>query len=454
MRNQPPALYTWTAPVHLPRGGLAGILPHITPTAAWIRGDEGMIGLGSAAAAEAHGASRFADLAHWWDDVQIHPSEHPGSAGALGLSGVPGSGTAAFTSITYSSGSAAASHLLVPQVTVGCAAEQAWVTLTSADDQDPATAMAHHGLAVDKGTLSALATTATASAEPVDLKTATGTDKDSAIARVVGGTHSEEHYLAAVDAGVQAIAEQRLEKLVLARDLEVETSSPLRPARLLTRLAQDYPTCWTYYAGDVLGATPEMLISVRGQDLAARVLAGTLDRSLSPENATKALLSDAKQRSEHSLAVDSLVEQLAPIAAVQAAEVPSMLQLPNLYHLSTDVTGRLKSAPPGAGSLSPLLVAERAHPTAAICGTPTSTASELIASLEELDRGPYAGPVGWIDRSGNADFGIALRGGVLGASLRRIRLFAGCGVVAGSLPDQELAESQTKMHPMLTALGL
>ena len=104
--------------------------------------------------------------------------------------------------------------------------------------------------------------------------------------------------------------------------------------------------------------------------------------------------------------------------------------------------------------ISPLLVAERAHPTAAICGTPTATAVGLIDTLEEIDRGPFSGPVGWVDARGNADLGIALRGGVLEDEDRQLRLYAGCGIVAGSEPDSELAETWAKMRPMLGALGL
>ncbi|OSM44639.1 hypothetical protein BCY76_001760 [Nesterenkonia sp. PF2B19] len=101
-----------------------------------------------------------------------------------------------------------------------------------------------------------------------------------------------------------------------------------------------------------------------------------------------------------------------------------------------------------------LLVAERAHPTAAICGTPTATAAEFIARLEDLDRGPFTGPVGWLDGQGNADFGIALRGGVLSQDARQVRLYAGCGIVAGSEPSSELAETWAKLRPMLGALGV
>lgn len=128
-----------------------------------------------------------------------------------------------------------------------------------------------------------------------------------------------------------------------------------------------------------------------------------------------------------------------------------MLELPNVYHLATDITGRLKRQDDD-GLPSPLMVAKHAHPTAAVCGTPTPQADQLLTRLEGLDRGPFAGPVGWVDTRGNADFGIALRGGVL-EDESTVRLYAGCGVVAGSEPESELAETRSKLRVMLTALG-
>lgn len=490
MTQTPGPLYTSTCSAELPEGvsSLTGLLSHLSPSGVWLREGQGMIGLGVAAQTTAHGSERFAQLAHWFQglDFASHPDspapEHPGGLPAE-LSGTPGSGPLAFTSIAYSSDSAAASRLIVPEVVIGhrkhAGTQQAtWVTVITADPglSDIWSLLSGHGLRLlPEG---GREDHAAASGQQLDIIPSAQEPLPETVLRP--GSHTEDHYRASVVAGVKAIGERRLEKLVLARDVVVAPSHRLRPAPLLSRLATDYSDCWTYYAGDVLGATPEMLVKVRGQDVSARVLAGTVDSRVPAAEAHSMLLEDPKQLNEHRIAVESLLEQLAPVTEdLIAEEVPHVLELPNVYHLATDIrgslTGRCDPAEPaqsgqdarpegpdqqGAaegptrGILPPaLLVAERAHPTAAICGTPTATAQELISTLEEMDRGPFSGPVGWIDAQGNADFGIALRGGVLEDGGRQIRLYAGCGIVSGSEPEKELAETWAKMRPMLSVLA-
>lgn len=463
-----PRLAATTYEVQLPDGGLTELLPHLEPSGVWIREGEGMIGLGVAAETSARGSERFARLAHWW-------------AAATGSSGcddgtfddVPGAGLIAFSSIAYSADSRAESRLIVPEAVLGSRQGRSWLTVITAaedtpspwhrtpirdgaepsqgcDDEEVRAVLARHGLELNAGLLGPRSGSGPPPLPPAEL---------------LPGTHPESHHLEAVAAGVRAIAERRLEKLVLARDTLAVAEAPLHPGLMLSRLATGYPTCWTYYAGEVLGATPEMLVKVRGEEVSARVLAGTVEHSIPAGEAQAMLLEDTKQLTEHLLAVESLLEQLAPVTEeLAAAELPEVLELPNVYHLSTDVTGRLVRDCPregaAAGALPPaLLVAERAHPTAAVCGTPTATAAELISTLEDLDRGLFSGPIGWVDARGNADFGIALRGGVLeeapsGETGTRIRLYAGGGIVAGSEPEAELTETRVKMRPMLHAIGL
>lgn len=430
---------------------LPELLPRLTPTGCWIRRGEGIVGLGVADGASASGSQRFVELSRWWEERRAGVEEAPRPPA---LEQVPGCGPTVFTSVTYSSDSAHASHLTLPEVILGDVAGHTWVTVTTTDgdgadpddagaasDDAVAAVLARHGLALDAaGTLI-----------PVD--DVRGSPQFPTT-RLRAGAHPTEHYLDAVAAGVEAIEERRLEKLVLGRDAVVEAEAPMPRGVILAGLARDYTDCWTYLAGDLLGTTPEMLVTVRGRDLAARVLAGTVDGSLTAAEAREQLLDDVKQRSEHEIAVQSLLAQLAPVVElISAQNPPAVLELPNVHHLSTDVTGRLSRT--ADGTLPPALtVAERAHPTAAICGTPTATAAELIAALEQLDRGPFTGPVGWIDAHGNADVGIALRGGLLGADDRSVRLFAGCGIVAGSDPESELAETRAKLRPMLGVLGV
>lgn len=476
MTALPGSLDAITLVVDLPGGSsLADLLPALEPSAVWLLRGDGLIGLGAAAHIRARGAERFAELAQWHAQHLTPLGETSPLPEAL--VGIPGAGPVALTSITYSSSSAADSHLILPELILGSAEGKAWITAVlrvPAWDEDfeeedfeekaePAAQtddgaaqalsprrldalLAKHGLQLKAGELSLLR-----AAEPASRRRdghATGSASRPATS-LIQGSHSEQHYLRAVRAGVDAIEHRRLEKLVLARDVVVAADAPLPTGPLLASLATDYADCWTYLAGDVLGATPEMLVKIRGQALSARVLAGTVDGRAGLHRARTLLLEDPKQRDEHRLAAQSLLDQLAPVAhQLHAQDPPAVLELPNVFHLSTDVTGRLTAETPA------LLVAERAHPTAAICGTPTATAAELISTLEGLDRGAFSGPVGWIDAQGNADFGIALRGGILQEQGTQVRLYAGCGIVAGSVPEKELAETWAKMRPMLGALGV
>ncbi|MFW6188161.1 MAG: isochorismate synthase, partial [Actinomycetota bacterium] len=224
--------------------------------------------------------------------------------------------------------------------------------------------------------------------------------------------------------------------------------------------------CWTYCvglgpgaAGRLMGATPEMLVRVLDGVAHARVLAGTLDRDAAPAGedpqayAARVLGASEKQQHEHGFAIDSLMASLAPYTdAVTTSPEPFILELPNVWHLASDVTAALRPGPAGDPPSS-LELAEALHPTAAVCGTPTSAAAAVIPELERMDRGLYAGPVGWLDAAGNGDWGIALRGAVQ-EDEHAVRLFAGCGIVAASDPESELAETWAKLRPMLQALGL
>jgi menaquinone-specific isochorismate synthase len=255
----------------------------------------------------------------------------------------------------------------------------------------------------------------------------------------------------AVAAAVAAIKAGRLRKVVLARDLYATVDQPIDPRILLRRLAARYPECYTFACDGMVGATPELLIQQTGREVSALVLAGTTPRGGNPaedEALGAELLASAKNTEEHSYAVASIRDTLGPLCNTLDVEArPALLKLPNLQHLGTRVRGTL--APTGTPR-SALALAAAVHPTAAVCGTPTGAAFELIRELEHMDRERYAGPVGWVDAEGNGEWGIALRCAQL--SGRSARLFAGCGIVAGSDPAAELAEAQVKFRPMRGAL--
>lgn len=266
------------------------------------------------------------------------------------------------------------------------------------------------------------------------------------------GSQTLEDWQDAVAAAVKRINSGELDKVVLARDIVAQSDEPLHLGALLLRLNLAFPQCWTFLVDGLIGATPELLVRRENQKVTSRVLAGTIRRSSNTnrddELATELIESD-KDRQEHSYAVDSVAVALARYCTdLEVPEHPFVLQLANVQHLATDVTGQLVEPVPV------LSLAASLHPSAAVCGTPTERASAIIEELEGLDRGRYSGPVGWIDASGNGELGIALRCGLVeGAERKVIRLFAGCGIVAGSTPESELAESNSKFTAMRDVLS-
>ena len=230
---------------------------------------------------------------------------------------------------------------------------------------------------------------------------------------------------------VAAIKAGGLRKVVLARDVFGTAAEPIDARILLQRLAVRYPGCFTFACDGMIGATPELLVRRAGREVSALVLGGTLPRGENPaedEALGEELLASAKNNEEHAYAVVSIREALAPLCEVLEVEArPALLKFPNLQHLGTRVRGTLAG---GGTPKSALALAAAMHPPAAVCGTPTGAALDLIRELEHMDRERYAGPVGWVDAEGNGEFGIAIRSAQL--SGRTARLFAGCGIVAGS----------------------
>lgn len=257
------------------------------------------------------------------------------------------------------------------------------------------------------------------------------------------GAMSEEAWRGAVDEIIDALRNEEAGKVVMARDMTIISNSPFDQAALVEHLHQRYPQTWTFAVAGLIGATPEMLVSLHQGKLHSRVLAG----SSKPEEADSLPLS-LKDRSEHLFAVESVVAALLSVAQdVQAPARPDVLILPNIAHLSSDVYATF---PQG----SVLDAVAQLHPTAAVCGTPTDDALDLIHAYERTERERYSGPVGWIDGAGNGEFGIALRCGQLENNDRTLRIFAGCGIMPDSTSRSELEETQTKMRPLLEVLNL
>lgn len=256
------------------------------------------------------------------------------------------------------------------------------------------------------------------------------------------GAHSPAEWRELVAQVVARIEHGDLDKAVLSRDVLATAERDIDPRWLLERLTAGYDSCWTYSVDGLIGATPELLLRLSDGHVYSRVLAGTEWG----EGAVQRLRS-AKNLEEHAYAAASAAASLEKVTIrLDIPGEPKILTLPNVSHLATEIRGDI------AEGVTACDVAAAMHPTAAVGGTPTDIACRVIGEVEGRGRGRYAGPVGWIDANGNGEFGIALRGGQLEGP-RSVRLYAGCGIVAGSDPQTELAESDNKLVVMRQALG-
>ena len=352
----------------------------------------------------------------WWGEIssQIdHDSELPGASGM---------GPLAVGSFAFDPDrSAYRSVLTVPQIILGRRSGQAWLTKLG-DHREMSLPSPGEEFISPK------------------LQLETGTVTQDAWAEIVGQC-------------VGRIKEGDVHKVVLARDLIARSCEPIDLRTILIRLIDRYPMTWAYLVDGMVGATPELLVRVAEGLVTSRVLAGTVSvdpAQTDPLEKAAELARSKKDLAEHEFAVASVATALRPFCrGVNVPEAPSVLPLPNVLHLSTDITGVIDD------DSSALRLAAALHPSAAVCGTPTHLAREMIADMEGMDRGRYAGPVGWVDMQGDGEWAIALRGGsVTPEAPERIRVFAGAGIVADSDPASELAETRAKFLPMLQALGL
>lgn len=412
-QRTPDRLFVRTVPV-AGDGDLLALLPG--PAAvAWVRHGDGLVGWGETACISLPaGEDRFA-AGEKWLRALFETAEVDDRVGLAGC------GPVAFGSFTFDPASDG-SLLVVPRTVIGRTGARTWhTTITDSPGQDgwPASAVQPAAPLVPPGGI-----------------------------RWHDGSLSALQWQRAVSAAVQRISSGSLAKVVLARDLYATASEPIDVRIVLRRLAARYPDCYAFACGGLTGATPELLIRREGRQVSSYVLAGTASRGGTAAQDAElgaALLASAKEAAEHSYAVDSVREVLTPLCdRLDIEPGPALLRLANVQHLATAVSGTL------ARDASALALAAALHPTAAVCGTPTETAMELIRELEGMDRSRYAGPVGWVDARGNGEWGIALRCGQL--SGRRARLFAGGGIMAGSDPAAELAETQAKFRPMQDAL--
>ena len=378
----------------------------------WIRGGDGLIGFGVFKSATVKGPNRFNEARDWWraqlTSFDIHNNVH-GS----------GTGPILFTSFAFDSNEE--SHLVIPQIIVGQKGGKSWITW------------------VGDGAQATLTTAQTENSHPSISWQA--------------GSLPDGQWIDRVAYAVSRIKSGELEKVVLARDVTAIADSPISTRGLLRNLESKYPSTWVFTVAGLIGATPELLVRLSKSLVTSRVLAGTI-RMTGDESRDLALAASlaksSKDLEEHEYAVRSVADALAPYcSSTNVPDSPFVLHLANVMHLATDVTGVINDS---ATPVDIFTVIHSLHPSAAVCGTPTATAKGVIDEIEGMNRARYAGPVGWVDSRGDGEIGIALRCGLLADDQRSIRLFAGCGIVAGSNPADELAESQAKLSPMRTAL--
>ncbi len=334
--------------------------------------------------------------------------------------GLPGCGPVAIASLGFDP-ALDPSVVVVPKVVLGRREGRSWVTLVNPPGAVAVPALRRRPVAA-------------ATAPP---------------AKLAAAVPSEAEWADGVRRAVAAIRAGSVEKVVLARALDVVAPAVLDPRAVAARLAARFPSCFTFVCDGLVGASPELLVRRIGRHAESLVLAGTVRRGESPdEDATleRELLESAKDAVEHRIAADSVRDVFGAVAADMVSDgSPQLLRLANVTHLATHVEAWLAPEPPSA-----LELAARLHPTAAVGGTPRAEALAMIGALEAAPRGRYAGPVGWVDARGDGEFAIALRCAQLDGDTAR--LWAGAGIVAQSDPEAEVAETTAKFDAVLSAL--
>ena len=391
---------------HLP---LLELLPNDAPLS-WVRNGEGLVGWGVHATTTVSGKDRFEKARDWW--------HHQLETFAVANS-VHGSGTGPVLFASFSFDRNQESVIVIPKVVVGQKGLQSWITWIG-DIAQPLLPEKRENISQGAFTFG-------------------------------GGSISTAAWKERVAQAITRIETTKVDKVVLARDLLATTSADIDARPILAKLASEYPSTWTFAVDGLVGATPELLLRLSRGMVTSRVLAGTIPKTGDDAKdlaLAASLARSSKDLEEHEYAVRSVAEALEPFcSSTNVPESPFVLHLANVMHLATDVTGALTESKQRVDAFSLL---KSLHPSAAVCGTPRNIAFDIIDEIEGMNRGRYAGPVGWIDASGDGELGIALRTGQITG--REIRIYAGCGIVAGSNPEKELEESNAKMIPMRSAL--
>ena len=400
-----------------------------------------LAGLGSVRELRATGEDRFARVANAWQRLA-------GTAAADPPEGPPGAGLVAVGGFAFAADGGTSPHwhpfppaaLTVPEVALARRDDEVWLTVTALaapdDTEDDLVGRISARLAELR---------AVAELPLLDPAPAGRTHVASALA--------PEHYEHAVSQAVQRIRAGEFEKIVLAREVRVHAAAPHDAAAVLGVLREAFPSCYVYCVGRgrsaFIGASPELLVRREGQRASTVALAGSTRRSADPavdDHLGERLLQSDKDRHEHAVVARRIERSLRPHALwVTAAKEPRVIRVANIQHLATPIRAQL-ARPLGAIELAAIL-----HPTPAVGGEPRDAAVPLIPRLEGLDRGWYAGPVGWTDSVQDGEFCVGLRCALLEGAVAHC--FAGCGIVGDSDPGAELAETEVKLDALLPVLS-
>jgi salicylate biosynthesis isochorismate synthase/menaquinone-specific isochorismate synthase len=393
--------------------------------------------LGAAAALESRGEGRFAEVARAWRELAGEAAVEPEEGDCLlALGGFAfaddGSGAPHWEGFPPAS-------LIVPELAVVRRGDAVRLALVAAVEPDDV---------VEEVLAGVLARVTELRSRPLPLL-----DPAPAGRFHVASAMPPAHHEQAVARAVELIGAGRLEKIVLAREVDVHAPAPYVPGALFGVLREEFPSCFNFCVGRgdgcLIAASPELLVRREGQRVSTVALAGSMRRSADPavdDHLGEQLLRDPGYRHEHAIVARRIERLLLPHAVwVAAAPEPGLARIANIQHLATPIRAQL------ASPLDALQLAGIMHPTPAVCGEPTATAEPLIPALEGMDRGWYCGPVGWTDAHGDGEFCVTLRCALLRGSLARC--YAGGGIVASSDPGRELAETEIKLQALLPLLS-
>ncbi len=399
-----------------------------------------LAGLGEALTIEAHGPGRFAEVASrarevGRDAITDDPAEDPQRPPAAGPAFMGGFAFAHNGGASPEWSSLAPASLVLPEVAVSRQANEARLTLNAAVEPDDDVEAVVERLV---SRVEDLAPTAIPLLDP-----------DPVERTRVASAAPPSHYEHAVERAVERIRKGELEKVVLAREVRAHAASAHDPAAVFGALRELFPACYCWCVGTpeaaFVGASPELLVRRDGQRAQTVALAGTTRRSADPsvdDHLGEQLLQSTKDRAEQAIVARRIERTLDPVSLwVAAAEEPVLVKVHNVQHLATPIRAQLADPVPAVELVGLLL------PTPAVGGEPREAALPLIPALEGLDRGWYAGAVGWTDLAEDGEFCVALRCALLRG--RVAHLYAGCGIVSESVPADELAETEVKLQALL-----